>query len=93
MYGMPPSRPRGCVQANYQQLIPSLQFTYCMNEVKKCFGKGFGWICALNRWSMQERAHNSNSSDNNLFGKRTVQTGNCFYFEPIDTLLLVWGVR
>jgi len=42
---------------------------------------------------MQERAHNSNSSDNNLFGKRTVQTGNCFYFEPIDTLLLVWGVR
>jgi hypothetical protein len=28
-----------------------------MNEVKKCFGKGFGWICALNRWSVQERAH------------------------------------
>ena len=29
----------------------------CMNEVKKCFGKSFGWICALNRWSVQERAH------------------------------------
>ena len=26
MHGMPPSRPRGCVQANYQQLIPNLQF-------------------------------------------------------------------
>jgi len=31
----------------------------CMIEVYKCFGKGFGWICALNRWSVQERAHNS----------------------------------
>ena len=28
-----------------------------MNEVKKRFGKIFGWICALNRWSVQERAH------------------------------------
>jgi len=27
-----------------------------MIEVKKCFGKGFGWICALSRWSAQERA-------------------------------------
>jgi hypothetical protein len=26
MHGMPPSRSRGCVQANYQQLIPNLQF-------------------------------------------------------------------
>ena len=31
----------------------------CMIEVKKCFGKGFGWICALNRWSVQERAQTS----------------------------------
>ena len=31
----------------------------CMIEVKKCFGKSFGWICALNRWLVQERAHNS----------------------------------
>jgi len=29
----------------------------CMNKVKKCFSKGFGWICALNRWSVQERTH------------------------------------
>ena len=44
MHEMPPSRPRGCVQANYQLFIPNLQLTYCiiisyMNEVKKCFGK------------------------------------------------------
>ena len=57
-----PSRLRGCVQVNCQKLIPNLQFTYCImhklhDEVKKCFGKGFGWICALNRWSVQERAH------------------------------------
>ena len=31
----------------------------CMNEVKKYFGKRFGWICALNRWSVQERVHSS----------------------------------
>ena len=27
---MPPSRLRGCVQANYQQLIPNLQIAYCI---------------------------------------------------------------
>ena len=61
MHGMPPSRPQGCVQANYQQSIPNLQFTHCimlkLHEVKKGFGKGFGWICALNRRPVQERAH------------------------------------
>ena len=30
MHGMSPSRPRGCVQADYQQLIPNLQFTHCI---------------------------------------------------------------
>jgi len=64
MHGMSPSRPRGCVQANYQQFIPNLQFTHCiMHKLhdwsKKCFGKGYGWICALNRWSVQERAQTS----------------------------------
>ena len=52
---MSPSRPRGCVQANYQQLIPNLQFTYCiscMNEVNKGIGEGFGWVFALNRLSV-----------------------------------------
>jgi len=29
----------------------------CMNDVEKCFGKGFGWICAINRWSVPEHAH------------------------------------
>ena len=50
----------GVFRANCQQLIPNLQFTHCimhkcMNEGKMCFGNGFGWICALNRWLMQER--------------------------------------
>jgi hypothetical protein len=61
---MSPSRPRGCAQGNYQQLIPNLQLRIalcinCMVEVKKCFGKGFGWICALNKWSVQERVQTS----------------------------------
>jgi len=30
LHGMPPSRPRGWVQANYQQLFPNLQFTHCI---------------------------------------------------------------
>jgi hypothetical protein len=30
MHEMSPSRPRGCVQANYQQLTPNLQFTHCI---------------------------------------------------------------
>jgi len=30
MHGMPPSRPRGRVQASYQQLFLNMQFTYCI---------------------------------------------------------------
>jgi hypothetical protein len=30
-----------------------------MIEVKKGLGKGFDWIRALNRWSVQERAQTS----------------------------------
>ena len=42
MHEMSPSRPRGCVQANYQQLIPTCSLRIaicisCMIEVKKCF--------------------------------------------------------
>ena len=64
MHGMSPSRPRGCVQANYQQLTPNSQLRIalcisCMIELKNCLGKGVGWICALNRWSGQERAQTS----------------------------------
>jgi len=41
---MPPSRPRGCIQENYQQIIPNMQFMYalsisCMNEVKNALAK------------------------------------------------------
>jgi hypothetical protein len=61
-----------------------------MNEVRECFGKGFGWICALNRWSVQERVRVSflpnNSSGINLFGKRTAQAHSCLQSEQIDTL-------
>jgi hypothetical protein len=50
MHGMSPSRPQGCVQAIYQQLNPSLQFTHCimirvrqvthcMNGVKNALAK------------------------------------------------------
>jgi len=28
MHEMPPSRPRECIQANYQHLIPNMQITY-----------------------------------------------------------------
>ena len=31
----------------------------CIYEVKKSFGEGYGWIRALNRWSVQERAQTS----------------------------------
>jgi hypothetical protein len=32
MYEMSPSGPWGCVQANYQQMIPNLQFTHCITH-------------------------------------------------------------
>jgi len=32
VHGMLPSRPRGCVQAIYQELIPNLQFTHCITH-------------------------------------------------------------
>ena len=61
--GMPQSWPRGCVQANYQQLIPNLQFTIalcisCMNQVKKVLSQMF-WLDLCTRWSVQERAQTS----------------------------------
>jgi hypothetical protein len=30
-----------------------------MIEVKKVLWQGFGWICALNRWPVQEHAQTS----------------------------------
>ena len=66
----------------------------CINEAKKCFGTGFGSTRALNRWSVQERAHQFlpyNSSGIKVSGKRTVQTGTCLNFEQIGTLLYKCG--
>ena len=96
---MPPSRAQGCVQADYQQVIPNLQFTYCiMHKLhewsKKCFGKGFGWICALN--SARACTYHFlpyNSSGIDLFGMRTVQADSCFNSEQIDTLFISVEVR
>ena len=66
-----------------------------MIEVKKCFGKGFGWICALNKWSVQECAQTSffavNSSGIAIFGMRTVQAVSCLSSEQIDTLFISVG--
>jgi len=65
-----------------------------MIEVKKCFGKGFGWICALNRWSVQECAQTSLhycSSNIALFGMRTVQADSCLNSEQIHTLFISVG--
>jgi hypothetical protein len=61
---MPPSRPWGWsrqITSNEYQACSSRTASNisCMNKVKKCFGKGFGWICALNIWSVQERAQTS----------------------------------
>ena len=43
MHEMPPSRPRGCVQANYQQLIPNLQFTHCIMHKLHDLSKKMLW--------------------------------------------------
>ena len=63
----------------------------CMNKVEKCFGKGFGWICALNRWSVQARANISfclltlQVLGISLFGTKMAQN-SCLHSEQIDTL-------
>jgi len=64
-------------------------------EVKKCFGKGFGWICALNKWSVQECTQTSflpcSSSGIALFGMRSVQADSCLNSEHIDALCISVG--
>jgi hypothetical protein len=61
-----------------------------MIEVKKCFGKGFGWIYALNRWSRAcaNQFLPYSSSGIALFGMRTVQADSCLILEQIDTLFI-----
>ena len=64
-----------------------------MNEVKKCLGKGFGWICTLNRWSVQEDVHLGfcPMTLQVLVGKRTVQADSCLHSEQIYTLFISVG--
>ena len=58
-----PKQAAGVCSGKLPTIIPNSQVSRIalrnsyIYEVKKCFGKGFGWICALNRWSVQERAH------------------------------------
>ena len=65
-----------------------------MIEVKKCLGKGFGWICALNRWSVQEHAQTSFcpvALRYCIIWHKTVQADNCLSPEQIDTLFISVG--
>jgi len=60
MHGMPPSRLRGCVQANYQQLITNLQFTYCVLQElhewsKKALWQNF-WLDLCTKQVVSARA-------------------------------------
>jgi hypothetical protein len=102
MHGMPPRRPRGCFQANYQQLIPKLQFSYCiMHKLhewsKKGLGKRFGWICALNRWSVQERAQTSFCPKArqilHYLAWELCRQIAAWFLSRLTSFLLVWGVR
>jgi len=67
----------------------------CMIEVKKGFGKGSGWICALNRWSVQECVQTKflpcSSSGIAIFGMITVQANSCLNSEQIDSLFISVG--
>ena len=87
---------RGGVQANYQQLIPNLHLRIalcisCLIEGKKCFGKGIGWICALNKWSVQEQTGFCPVAGIAISGIRTVQADSCLISEQIDTLFISVG--
>ena len=65
-----------------------------MIEVNNCFGKGYGWICALNRWSVQERAQTSlpySLSGIALIAMKTLQADSCFNSDQIDTLFISVG--
>ena len=100
MRGMSPSRPQGCDQADYQQLILNLQFTHCiMHKLhdwsKKVLWQEF-WLDLCTKQVVSARACTNqflpySSSGIASFGVRTVQADSCSNSEQIDTLLLVWG--
>jgi hypothetical protein len=100
MHGMSPCRPRGGVQANYQQLIPNLQFTHCNMQklhdwCKKVLWQRF-WLDLCTKQVVSARACANqvlpySSSSNALFGMRTVQADSCLNSEQIDTLFISVG--
>jgi len=92
---MSPSRPRGCVQANYQQLISNLQFTHCIMHKLHNFSKKVLWqrlwldLCTKQVVSVRACANQflpCSSSGIALFGMRTVQEDSCLNSEQNGTL-------
>ena len=100
MHGMPPSRMRGYVQANYRQLIPNLHFTYCIMQKLHELSKEMLWqrfwldLCTKQVVSARACANPFlpySSSNIKLSGKRIVQTDSCLNSEQIDTLFISVG--
>jgi hypothetical protein len=81
-----PQEGRGVCSGKLPAIYSTLHIN-CMNEVKTCFGKGFGWICALYRWLVQECAYIS-------FCPKSLQVLNYLARElcrRIDTLFISVG--
>ena len=98
MHGMSPSRPRGCVQANYQQLIPNLQFTHCsmhkLHEWSEYVLWQRFWLDLSTKQVVSARACANQfcpMACQDLFGMRTVQADSCLNSEQIDTLFICVG--
>ena len=93
------SRPQGCVQAIYQQLIPNLQFTHCIMHKLHGWSKKVLWqriwldLCTKQVVSVRACANQFLlcSSSGALFGMRTVQADSCLNSEQIDTLIICVG--
>jgi len=69
----------------------------CMIKINKCFGKGFGWICALNRWSVQERAQTSfcpiARQILHYLAWELYRQIAAWYLSIMTPFYLLWGVR
>ena len=100
MHGISPSRLRGCVQANYQQLIPNLQFTHCIMHKLHDLGLKVLWqrfwldLCTKQVVSARPCAYqfsSYSSSGIKLFSMKTVQADSCLNSEQIDTLFISVG--
>jgi hypothetical protein len=66
-------------------------------KVKKCFGKGFGWIRALNRWSVQEHAHISFCPITLqvliYLARELCRQIAAYILSRLTPFFIVWGVR